>query len=91
MVCLPGAGFPGRLLPGQYDRPAIQVRNQVLVNRLVEGKQARLVREELADGDLLLAFLGELGPVAADALLVIEPAPDEASAKVIAAIPLVAE
>ena len=74
VVGLPLAGLPGRALPRHDSREAIEVGDDVAVDRLVEGEQAGLVGEQLADGDALLAGLSELGPVRADALVVVEPA-----------------
>jgi hypothetical protein len=65
---------PRRLLARQNDRQTIQVRDHVSVDRLVQRVQPRLVREELADGDRVLALLRELRPVAAHTFLVVEPA-----------------
>ncbi len=74
VVGLAAPRFPLRLLAGEDDRQAVQVRDNGLVHRLAEGEEARLVGQELPDGDHLLALLGELRPVRAHALVVIEPA-----------------
>jgi hypothetical protein len=39
---------------------------------LIDDVQARLVREQLSDGDVLFALLGELGPVRRDLLVVVQ-------------------
>ena len=75
VIGLPRAGLPHRFLAGQHHRQTIEVGDQAPVHRLIEGEQARLVSQELADGDGLFSLLGKLRPVAADALLVVEPAP----------------
>src|SRR5262249_37688289 len=41
--------------------------------RLVEGVQPSLMREELADGDAVLALLREFRPVGAHALFIVQP------------------
>ena len=52
----------------------VQVGHHVAVDLLVEGEEAGLVSQELADGDVLLAGLAELGPVGGHALVVVEQA-----------------
>jgi hypothetical protein len=42
--------LPRRLLMGEHDRQAMQVGNDAPIDRFVEGKQSRLVREELTHG-----------------------------------------
>jgi len=74
MISLARARLPCRLLARQHDRKTVEVGHEIPVPLLIEGKQARLVRKQLADSDVLLAVLGEFRPVAADALLVVEPA-----------------
>ena len=73
VVGLSRARRPGRLLTSEHDSEPIEIRNDALIDRFVEGKQARLVREELAHGDRLLAVLRKLGPVSGHPLFVIEP------------------
>ena len=75
VIGLPRARLPGRFLASQHDRQPIEVGDQTPVRLLIEGKQTRLMRQQLADGDSLLALLGELRPVGGDAFLVVEPAP----------------
>ena len=75
VIGLPRARLPGRFLASQDDRQAIEICDHAPVHRLIEGEQARLVSQELADGDGLFSLLGKLRPVLADALLVVEPAP----------------
>jgi hypothetical protein len=66
--------FPQRPLAGDRGSQPVEVREQVRVERFVDHGQAGFVREQLAHGDLPLAFLSELGPVARHALVVVEPA-----------------
>ena len=63
VIGLPRARLPRRLLPSQHDREAIEVGDHAAIDRLVEREQPGLVRQQLADGDRLLALLRELGPV----------------------------
>ena len=74
VIGLPRPGLPRGLLARQHDRQPIEVGDEAAIDRLVEREQPRLVREELADGDALLALLRELRPVPAHPLLVVEPA-----------------
>ncbi len=74
MIGLTRPRLPCRLLTGEHDRQAIQIGDHAAIDGLIEGEQPRLVREELADGDLLFALLRELGPVPGDPLFVVEPA-----------------
>src|SRR6185503_17731265 len=73
VVALSSARLPGRPLAGEDDREAIEVGNNAAVHGLVERVQPRLVCEQLADGDALLALLREFRPVRAHALVVVEP------------------
>jgi len=74
VIALLGAGFPRRPVTGHDRRQLVRVRDNAPVDWFVKGKQTGLVRKELPYGDVLLAVLGEFRPVAADALLVVEPA-----------------
>ena len=74
VIGLPGAGFPRRLLARHHRGQPIRVRDHAAIDGLVEGKQTRLVSQELAHGDRLLAVLRELGPVRGDPLVVVQPA-----------------
>ena len=74
VIGLTRPGLPRRLLTGEHDRQAIQIRDHAPIDGLIEGEQPRLVGEELAHGDLLFALLRELGPVRGDPLFVVEPA-----------------
>jgi hypothetical protein len=74
VIGLTRSGLPRRLLTSEHDRQAIQVSDHAAIDGLIKGEQSRLVREELADCDLLLAVLRELGPVLGDSFFVIEPA-----------------
>jgi hypothetical protein len=73
MVGLARAGLPRRLLTGQYHREAIEVRHDAAIDRFVEREESRLMRQELADGNLLFSLLRELGPVPGHPLFVVEP------------------
>jgi len=53
VIGLPCARFPLGPLPSEDDRQAVKVRHECPVNGFVDGEQAGLVREELADRDLL--------------------------------------
>jgi len=74
MVGLALTRLPGRFLLRHDLGQPVQVSDNAAVNRRGEGVQAALVREEMAHGHLLLALLGELGPVGGDAVVVVEPA-----------------
>ena len=74
VVGLARAGLPRRLLTGQHHREAIEVGHHAAIDRFVEREESRLMRQELADGDLLLSLLRELGPVRGHPLFVVEPA-----------------
>ncbi len=74
VVALPRARWPGRPLTRHDGRETIRVRDHAAVDRLVEREQPGLVRQQLAHRDRFLALLRELGPVGADALVVVEPA-----------------
>jgi hypothetical protein len=75
VVGLPLAGLPGRALAGHDGCQAVEVRDHGPVDRFIEGEETRLMAEQLADRDRLLAGLCELRPVGGDTLLVVEPAP----------------
>jgi hypothetical protein len=60
-------------VPGR--RPTDRGSDHAAVDRFVKSEQAGLVGQELPDGDSLFAVLGELGPVRANQLFVVEPAP----------------
>ena len=74
MVGLARAGLPCRLLTGQDHREAIEVGHDAAIDGFVEREESRLMRQELADGDLLFSLLRELGPVRGHPLFVVEPA-----------------
>ncbi len=74
VIALPCSGLPRWFLAGQDDRQPIEVGDDTAIDGLVEREQARLVREQLTDGDALLALLRELRPVRAHSFFVIEPA-----------------
>ena len=74
VIGLPRPRLPRRLLTRQHDGEAIEVGDDAAIDGLVERVQPCLVRQELADGDSLLALLRELRPVGAHTFLVIEPA-----------------
>jgi len=65
---------PLRLLAGHHGRQPVEIGDHALVDSLVEGEQPGLVGEELAEGHAFLALLGELRPVHADALVIVEQA-----------------
>lgn len=75
MVSLPRPWLPGWLLPRQDHRQPVGILDEADVWTHIQRKQPGLVREQLPDGDLLLALLGELRPVGAHTLVVVEQAP----------------
>ena len=91
MVRLARAGLPRRLLTGEHHREAIEVGHDAAINGFIEREESSLMCQELADGDLLLSLLRELGPVGGHPLFVVEPAARVREARVIAARPFVAE
>ena len=64
---------PGWLLPRKNARQPIKIVKDAAVDGLLDRKQASLMRQELADGDLSFAVPSKLGPVRNDSLLVVEP------------------
>ena len=74
VIGLTRTGLPRRLLTGEDDCEAIQIRDDAPIDGLIEREQPRLVGKQLANGDLLFAVLRELGPVRGDPLFVVEPA-----------------
>ena len=74
VIGLSRAGLPCRFLTGQHHREAIEVGHDAAIDGFVEREQSRLMRQELADGDLLFALLRELRPVRGHPLFVVEPA-----------------
>jgi hypothetical protein len=74
VIGLPRPGLPRGFLPCEHDCEAVEIGDDAAIDRFIDGEQARLVREQLADGDLILALLRELGPVGRDPLFVVEPA-----------------
>ena len=74
VIGLARAGLPCRLLTGQDHRETIEVGDDAAIDRFVEREESGLMRQELADGDLLFSVLRELGPVGGHPLLVVEPA-----------------
>ena len=74
MIRLPRPRFPRGFLTRQHGPQAIQIGDHAAIDVFVKGKQPRLVTEELADGDRLLALLREFRPVPADRRFVIKPA-----------------
>jgi len=64
--------LPGGLLRGERPGDAIEIGQISDVERIVDGAQPRLVREQRAYGDRRLAVLRELGPVPGDRLVVVE-------------------
>src|SRR6516162_118985 len=73
VIRLPGPRLPRRFLTREDDRKAVEVGDNASVHGLIERKQACLMRQELADGDSLLALLRELRPVSTDTFLEVEP------------------
>ncbi len=72
VIALPRARLPGRFLLCHDGSQPVEVGDDALIHRRIEGIQPCLVREQLPDGDLFFALLGKLRPVRADALLVIK-------------------
>jgi hypothetical protein len=63
VVGLSRSWFPSWFLPRQDHRQPVEVCDDALVDRLVEGEQPCLMRQQLADGDLVLTLLGKFRPV----------------------------
>src|SRR6516225_9954705 len=74
VIRLPGSRLPRWFLTREDDRKAVKVGDNGSVHALIERKQAGLMRQELADGDSLLAILRELRPVNTYAFFEVEPA-----------------
>ena len=66
--------LPCRLLTREQARHVVEVAQLLERQLLVEQDQPRLVAEELAHSDRGFAVLRELGPVARDRCVVVEPA-----------------
>ena len=75
VICLPCARCPGWFLPCQDLREPIDVGDDALVHRLIEGEQCGLMRQELPDSNSLLVLLSKLRPVGTDTFVVIQQAP----------------
>jgi len=75
VVGLARARLPRGFLTGQHDGEPIEVGHEAAIDGHVENVQARLMCQELPDGESLFALLRELRPVPADPLLVVEPSP----------------
>ncbi len=67
--------LPHRFLTCQHDRQPIEIGDHPSIHGFIKRKQASLVGQELANGDLLFALLRELRPITTDRLLVVEPSP----------------
>src|SRR3954452_13991671 len=50
VIALSRARFPCGLLTREHDRETVQIGNHVAIDRLIEGEETGLVREELTDG-----------------------------------------
>ena len=74
VVRLPLPGRPDGTLALHDAGQAIEIGHHLGVDPLVEGEEPGLVGQELADGDVLLAGLSELGPVGGHPLVVVEQA-----------------
>lgn len=68
--CLAFTGRPLRRFRRQDRSQPVEVGDDGSVHRHVEAKDPGLLRQQLADGDCLLAVLGRLGPVGADTITV---------------------
>ena len=73
VIGLPRSGLPRGFLTGQHDRQAIEIGDDAPIDGFVERKEARLVRQQLADGNALFPLLRELRPVRGHPLFVVEP------------------
>ena len=74
MIAVPGAGTPGGFLRREDARETVQVGDLRETHGPVEAGQPRLVIDQLAHGDRILAVRGELRPVLRHRLLVVEQA-----------------
>ncbi len=72
MVAMPGPRLPQGLLPGEYLSQPIGISEDLEVQGLIDHAETRLVREQLSDGYVLFAFLGELRPLRRDLLVVVQ-------------------
>jgi hypothetical protein len=52
VIGLPRTRLPSRFLASENDRQTIEVRDNAPVHRLIEGEQAGLVSQQLANGNL---------------------------------------
>jgi hypothetical protein len=73
VISLARSRRPRGSLPRQDNGEAIEVGDEAAIDRRIQREQACLVREELPDGNALLASLCELGPVGADPLVIVDP------------------
>ena len=60
MIGLSRSRHPGRDLAGQNNRQPVEIGDQALIYRLIEGEQSGLMRQELTDGYRFLISLPEL-------------------------------
>ena len=74
VVAVARARLPRRLLRRDRRADAVEVEQVVEVEALVDRAQSRLVREQLAHGDALLAGRAELRPVLRHGRVVVEQA-----------------
>ncbi len=58
-----GPGLPGRNLSGEGGGKAIRVGQRCRIQLLIDGAEARLMRDQLSNGDVLFSARSELGPV----------------------------
>src|SRR5215218_7688985 len=72
VVAMPCPRLPGGLLAGDHVCEGVAVRYGRAIYWLVQPGEASLVGEQLPDRDILLAILGELWPVGANPLVVVE-------------------
>lgn len=91
VIAVPGAGRPPRLLRSQYRRQSGRVGDVGHRGGRCRCAQSGLVGQQLADGDGVLAGLGELGPQVGDHVVVAEVPRETARATANAATPLVVE
>ena len=74
VISLTRPGLPRRLLPSQHSCQAIKVCHYTSIHGFVEREQPSLKGKQLAYRYSFFTLLGELRPVFADRLFVVEPA-----------------
>ncbi len=72
MITVLGPGLPPRLLPCQFGRDFLPTEQVLVAKRCSNGRQTRLMIQQVADRNHAFTRLGEFGPVLRDRSLEVE-------------------